>query len=131
MVILLQINKITFERSKNLEKIQNLTKILTENCSFFFKKKIFSWFFLNCCRVTSIWKSQEKSEQIALPNLDYNSSNTRSQIWNAWRIKVSHFTTCYNFHMLQFCKNRLKFEQKIEHCHWYWYKITCKLSIKS
>ena len=42
MVILLQINKITFERSKNLEKIlvsQNLAKILAENCSFFIKKK--------------------------------------------------------------------------------------------
>ena len=80
MVILLQINKITFERSKNLEKIlvsQNLAKILTENCSFFFlkkKKKLFSWFFLNCCGGNSIWKSQEKSGQIALPNLDYNSS---------------------------------------------------------
>ena len=49
MVILLQINKITFERSKNLEKIlvsQNLAKILTENCSFFFFKKKKEAFFM-------------------------------------------------------------------------------------
>ena len=42
MVILLQINKITFEKSENLEKkihiSQNLAKILTEKFFFFFKK---------------------------------------------------------------------------------------------
>ena len=51
MVILLQINKITFEKSENLEKkiriSQNLAKIITENC-WFFKKKSFSCFLLNC-----------------------------------------------------------------------------------
>ena len=45
-------------------------------------KKSFSWFFLNCPEGNSIWKSWEKSMQIALPNLDYISSNTISQIWN-------------------------------------------------
>ena len=39
MVILLQINKITLEKSENLEKkihiSQNLAKILTENWGFF------------------------------------------------------------------------------------------------
>ena len=39
MVILLQINKITFEKSEN-HISQNLGKILTE--------KFFLWFFLNC-----------------------------------------------------------------------------------
>ena len=34
MVILLQINKITFEKSEN-HISQNLGKILTENCCFF------------------------------------------------------------------------------------------------
>ena len=46
MVILLQIHKIAFEKSENLEKkihiSQNLTKILTENC--FFKKCFFNGF---------------------------------------------------------------------------------------
>ena len=43
MVILLEINKITFKKSENLKKKiyinQNLAKILTENCLFFLKKK--------------------------------------------------------------------------------------------
>ena len=37
MIILLQINKITFEKNENPEKkvtIRNLAKILTENCFF-------------------------------------------------------------------------------------------------
>ena len=46
MTILLQMNKMTFEKSENLEKknhiSQNLAKMLTENCFF----KLFSWFFL-------------------------------------------------------------------------------------
>ena len=46
MIILLRINKITFEKSENLEKknhrSQNLAKILTH-----FFKSFFSWFFLN------------------------------------------------------------------------------------
>ena len=46
-VILLQINKIT------LEKNENPTKVLTENC-FFFK---FSCFFSNCLGANSILKS--------------------------------------------------------------------------
>ena len=49
MVILLQINKPTFEKSEKLEKkktSQNLVKIFTENCSFV--KKSLSRFFLNC-----------------------------------------------------------------------------------
>ena len=40
MAILLQINKITFEKSENLEKkthiSQNLAKILAKNCCCFF-----------------------------------------------------------------------------------------------
>ena len=39
MVILLQINKLTFEKNENLEKklliSQNLPKIVRENCLFF------------------------------------------------------------------------------------------------
>ena len=33
--------------------------------------------------------------------------------------------------MLQFCKNRLKIERNFQHCHLCWYKIICKVSIKS
>ena len=47
MVILLQINKITFENYENLEKnplSQDLAKILTENCCFLFKKVFFIFF---------------------------------------------------------------------------------------
>ena len=46
MVILLQISKITFEKSENIEKThisQNLAKTLTENFSFF-KKMLFHGF---------------------------------------------------------------------------------------
>ena len=72
MVILLQNNKTTFEKSENQDKkihiSHNLVKILTENCFFF---KFFSWFFLNFPGGNSIKK---KSRQIALPNLDYISN---------------------------------------------------------
>ena len=51
MVILLQINKITFGKSENLGKkihiSQNLAKFLTKVCCFF-KKVFFMVFFLNC-----------------------------------------------------------------------------------
>ena len=55
MVISLQINKIISEKSENLKKIiisQNPARIITENC--FFKKAVFSWFFLNCSGENSI-----------------------------------------------------------------------------
>ena len=66
MVILLQVNKITFEKSENLKKnliSQNLAKILTENCCFL-KKKIFFHGF-----------SKIAPEKIPSANLDYIVSN--------------------------------------------------------
>ena len=48
MVILLQINKLIFEKNENLEKklliSQNLPKIVRENC-LFFKLSLRKWFF--------------------------------------------------------------------------------------
>ena len=46
MPILLQINKITFKKGENFEKIQNLPEIVTE--IFFFFNFLSWWFFLNC-----------------------------------------------------------------------------------
>ena len=55
---------------------QNLDKISKENCCFFFSF-FCVFFFLNCPGEKSYLK---KSRQYALPNLDYISSNTISQI---------------------------------------------------
>ena len=75
MVILLQINKINFEKKDSPEKnhtSQNQGKILKEKCCFF-KKKNLSMIFLKLPK-NSVWKSWEKSREIAWPNLDYISS---------------------------------------------------------
>ena len=63
MVILLQINKIAFEESENLEKNHISQNLVFHN--FFLK-----WYL----------KILKKIEAIALPNLDYSSSTTKCQI---------------------------------------------------
>ena len=65
MVILLQLNKIIFKKTENLEKKFSLASILTENCVFL--KKLFSRFFLNC------------PGEISFGNLEKNPSKLHCQ----------------------------------------------------
>ena len=58
MVILLQVNKITFEKSENIEKNSHKSEPGQSFIRklFLFFKKVFSWFFLNCPGENSILK---------------------------------------------------------------------------
>ena len=74
-------------KSKKWQKFQKIIVV--------FWKTFSLWFFLNCPGGNSAWKYWEKSGQPALPSIDC-SSNTISQIWNTWRVKIVNFRTIFN-----------------------------------